>query len=72
VNDSNQKLVRDAVKVTGDYLKDKLVANQFHKVRNSYAHVWERIKWKFGMSYKECTDEQTVDIIIFIKGLENE
>ena len=62
-----QSLVRDAVKLAGDELKGKLPPHPHLKKRNSYAHIWERIKSRMGKSYKECDDSQAHEILDLIE-----
>ena len=62
-----QVLILDAARQAGDELKGKLPSHPKHpKGRNSYAHVFERIKSRMGRSYKDCEDyeaERILDII---------
>jgi len=64
---SNQLLIREAVKSAGDDLKGKLPPHPHLKKRNSYAHIWERIKSKMGKSYKECDNTQAQEILDLIE-----
>jgi len=41
------------------------------KGRNSHAHVFERLKNKLGMSYKDCNDSETDGILRFIFDCSN-
>jgi len=63
MNQSNCKIIQEAVATTGDYLKDKLPILQEHEHRNSYAHLWRSIKEKMGMSYKDCCDADVETIL---------
>ena len=56
------KYIQIVAKEAGDHLKDKLPGDH----RNSYAHIWERIKSKMGKSYKECSDDQLDEILEII------
>lgn len=57
--------VRIAARDAGDHLSGKLPPCKFLKKRNSYAHVYERLKSVLGMSYKEC-DDSDLPIILEI------
>lgn len=69
MNAENSKLIRDAVKEAGDYLKNKLPEHPAHASRNSYAHLWRGIKEEMGQSYKDCLDEDLTKILSIIKHL---
>ena len=64
---SVQKIILEAARQAGDELKGKLPPHPKHpKGRNSYAHIFERIKSKMGRSYKDCEDweaERILDLI---------
>jgi hypothetical protein len=63
-----QKLVLEAARLAGDELKGKLPPHPRHpKGRNSYAHIFERIKTKMGKSYKECDDSEAERILNIIE-----
>ena len=63
-----QKLVLEAARTAGDDLKGKLPAHPRHPTgRNSYAHIFERIKSKMGKSYKECEDWEATRILDIIE-----
>ena len=68
---NNCKLIQAAVKEAGDHLKGKLPPCKFLKERNSYAHLWERIKSRMGKSYKDCDDEQFHEIMNMIAWYRN-
>lgn len=66
MNDENKKLIREAVKVAGDYLKTVLKPIQGRPVRNAYAHIWKMIKTTMGKPFVECSDsdvQQILDVI---------
>lgn len=67
MNDSNRKLVQASVKEAGLFLEGKLPGDG----RNSYAHLWERIKHHMGKSYKECDDEQLDEVLAIIAHYRN-
>jgi hypothetical protein len=69
MNDSNAKLVRDAVKEAGDYLQEKLPPHPNHAKRNAYAHLWRAIKEEMGKSYKDCEDTDVPAILGIIAHL---
>lgn len=64
-------IIRSAAKEAGDHLKDRLPPCEFLPKRNSYAHVWERVKHHFGKSYRECDDSQVNEILIIIEHCRN-
>jgi hypothetical protein len=66
-----QLIVRAAAKDAGDHLKDKLPPCKFLKKRNSYAHIWERLKSRLGKSYKDCDDYQLPEILRMIEWYKN-
>ena len=61
------KIIQEA----GDYLQNKLPDHPNHpRGRNAYAHVALCVKNKFGLSYKDISDEdyqKVVDYIDFLK-----
>ena len=58
------------IQETGDYLQKKLPDHPNHpKGRNAYAHVALSVKNKFGLSYKEISDEDYVKVIEYIDFL---
>jgi hypothetical protein len=68
----NSKLIYKAAIKAGDILKGKLPASHMHpNGRNSHAHVFERLKNKLGMSYKDCEDSETDSILRFIFNCSN-
>lgn len=66
-----QAIVKIAAKDAGDHLKGKLPPCKFLKQRNSYAHIWERLKSRLGKSYKDCDDSQVPDILRMIEWYKN-
>lgn len=67
----NRKIILAAAREAGDFLKGKLPEIDGHPARNSYAHVFERVKHHMGMSYKDCTDEDVqkiLDLIVFYRS----
>ena len=65
------QMVREAAKEAGDHLKGKLPPCPFLKERNSYAHIWERLKARLGKSYKDCGDEDLLRILELIQWYRN-
>ena len=61
------KLIRDAARQAGDELNGKLPPIPWLPVRNSYAHVYERIKTKMGKPYKQCEDWEAERILNIIE-----
>jgi len=66
-----QTIVKIAAKDAGDHLKGKLPPCKFLKERNSYAHIWERLKSRLGKSYKDCDDNQVPEILRMIEWYKN-
>lgn len=66
MNAENRKIVQEAVREAGDYLKDKLPALPQHQVRNSYAHLWRSIKEKMGKTYGDCNDDDLSVILAIV------
>ena len=67
-----RELIRDAARQAGDDLKGRLPPHHMHpKGRNSYAHVYERIRSKFGRSYRDCEDWEAQRILSYIEWLVN-
>lgn len=63
-----QKIILETARLAGDELKGKLPPHPRHpKGRNSYAHIFERIKTKMGKSYKECDDSEAGKILNIIE-----
>jgi hypothetical protein len=71
MNQENRKIVLEAARLAGDFLKGKLAPIDGHPVRNSYAHVYHAIKEKFGKSYKDCDDDQVQSMLTFIDDVKN-
>lgn len=63
----NRKRVQEAVKEAGAHLDGKLPAHVGLRNRNSYAHLWERIRYHMGKSYKDCDDEQVAEVLQLIQ-----
>lgn len=63
-----KKIIQEAVRQAGDELKGKLPPSTRHpKGRNSYAHLYERIRSKMGKSYKDCEDYEAPCILDLIE-----
>jgi hypothetical protein len=62
-----QKLILEAAKTAGEELRGQLPPHPRHPAgRNPYAHIFERIKFRMGRSYKDCEDweaSRVLDII---------
>ena len=67
----NCKIIRDAVTLAGDELKGKLPPSSYLSKRNSYAHLWERIKFHMKKSYKDCEDSDLQKILDLIEYYRN-
>ena len=63
-----QKIIYEAAIKAGDELKGKLPPHRFHpKGRNSYAHVFERIKRKDNKSHRIlCKQSLLITFFIFL------
>lgn len=71
LTEENQKIIRAAAKDAGDHLNGKLPPCKFLKKRNSYAHIYERLKSRLGQSYKDCDDSQVPEILRMIEWYKN-
>jgi len=71
VNKENASKLWKMIQEAGDYLQEKLPDNSSHpNGRNPYAHILLNIKNKFGLSYKDLSDEdfkKAVEYIDFLK-----
>jgi len=67
----NEKRIQEAVKEAGLSLVGKLSPGPHRRVRNPYAHLWDRIKYEMGKSYKECNDDQVGDILDIVNYYRN-
>ena len=61
------KLIQEAVRIGGAELEGKLPPKPYLKKRNPYAHLYERIKAKMGMPYRQCEDWQAERILNLIE-----
>ena len=67
-----QKLILEAARAAGDELKGRLPPHPRHPDgRNSYAHIFERIKSIMGRGYKDCGDEEAEKILGIIEHCVN-
>ena len=72
MNKENASKLWKIIQETGDYLEGKLPDHSNHpKGRNPYAHVALCVKTKFGLSYKDITDEDFEKVINYIEILKN-
>ena len=70
MNKENASKLWKIIQEAGNYLQSKLPDHPNHpKGRNPYAHVALCIKNKFGLSYKEISDEDYVKVIEYIDFL---
>ena len=71
MNKENASKLWKIIQEAGDYLQNKLPDHPNHpRGRNAYAHVALCVKNKFGLSYKDISDEdyqKVVDYIDFLK-----
>ena len=75
MNKENASKLWRIIQEAGDHLKSKLLDHPNHpKGRNAYAHVALCIKNKFGLSYRDITDDdyqKVVEYIDFLKKNSN-
>ena len=70
MNDHNKKYLWNLIQSTGDFLLNKLPDHPNHpKGRNPYAHVAICVKDKFGVSYKDISDDRYNEVINYIEYL---
>ncbi len=62
----NLRIIRVKVNEAGDSLKGHLPSNDNFAMRNPYAHMWERLRFRLGKGYKECDDSEVVNILEII------
>ena len=71
MNEDNRRKLWILIQEAGLYLQNKLPDHPNHpRGRNAYAHVALCVKNKFGLSYKDISDEdyqKVVDYIDFLK-----
>ena len=71
MNENNRRKLWILIQEAGLYLQNKLPDHPNHpRGRNAYAHVALCVKNKFGLSYKDISDEdyqKVVDYIDFLK-----
>ena len=76
MNKENTNKLWKIIQEAGDYLQNKLPDHPNHpRGRNAYAHVALCVKNKFGLSYKDISDEdyqKVVDYIVFLKITANQ
>ena len=66
LSSENMKQVQEAVKLAGAELNGKLPSHPGLTRRNSYAHLWERLKHHMGKSYKECDNSQIAELLYWV------
>ena len=70
MNEANKKYLWKLIQLTGDSLINKLPDHPNHpKGRNPYAHVGLMVKNRFGMSYKDISDDKIHEIIKYLNYL---
>ena len=58
------------IQSSGDELQHLLKTSRYHPSgRNAYAHIALSIKEKFGLSYKDLSDDKIDEIILHIEYL---
>lgn len=71
LSSENIQIIREKAREAGDHLKGRLPPCKFLKVRNSYAHIYERLKSRLGRSYKDCEDSEMPRILEMIEWYRN-
>ena len=67
MNKENSTKLWKIIQEAGDYLKSKLPDHPNHpKGRNAYAHVALCVKNKFGLSYKDISEEEYQKVMEYI------
>ena len=70
MNKENKNKLWKKIREAGDYLQSKLPDHSNHpKGRNAYAHVALCVKNKFGLSYKDLTDDDYQKVVEYIDFL---
>ena len=70
MNKENASKLWVLIQEAGLYLQSKLPDHPYHpKGRNPYAHVALCVKKKFGLSYKDISDEDYEKVIEYIDFL---
>ena len=70
MNKENASKLWKLIQEAGDYLEGQLPDHPNHpKGRNPYAHVALCVKTKFGLSYKDISDEDFNKVIEYIELL---
>ena len=68
MNDENKKYLWSLIQATGDFLVEKLPSHPNHpKGRNPYAHIALKVKNKFGLSYKDISNEKLEEVIEYLE-----
>ena len=67
----NIQIIRERAREAGDHLKGRLPPCKFLKARNSYAHIFERLKSRLGRSYRDCEDSEMPRILELIEWYRN-
>ncbi len=65
------RLIRMKVDEAGTHLAGKLPTSESHLTRNSFAHVWERLRHHLGKSYKDCDEDEVPRILELIEHYKN-
>ena len=72
MNKENASKLWKLIQEAGDYLQGRLPDHPNHpEGRNPYAHVALCVKSKFGLSYKDISDEDFEKVINYIEILKN-
>jgi len=70
LNNENAKQLWKIIQEAGNYLRNKLPDHPNHpKGRNAFAHVTLCVKNKFGLSYKDITDDDYQKVVQYIDFL---
>lgn len=65
------RVIRMKVDESGRSLIGRLPEHVGKPHRNPYAHIWERLRFHLGKSYKECEDDDVTHILEIIEYYTN-
>lgn len=67
MTNNNKKIIREAVDLCANEIKDILKPIPGHLDRNPWAHIYREIKSQMGKSYTDCDDSDILVILEIIK-----
>jgi len=71
LSSNSSRVIRDKISEAGESLRGKLPEVSYLKVRNPYAHLYERIKSTMGKSYKDCEEIDVPRILEIVEWYKN-